>query len=311
MTVPRIAQTATVASRRVGLQIRDSIAGTPTVVAMPATAGIPSRAQELTVVLPAFNPGLRLEQTLGKLSSCAAGWNGKLNIVVVDDGSDQLCVADGDVVGTHVVSVLTHERNRGKGAALRTGFEYTLECHSPDVVAFVDADGDIDPEFVITYSNTLAESLSAGDRTAAVIGSKLEPGSERHVPGWRRAASSVFSTLVGWLVPVGVSDTQVGAKAFSAEVMACIINDLEQDGFLFDVEVLARIHAAGLPVIESPVVLRIDQPGTVKLTTAVVMAWQLVKISSRLRSRTAARQAATLAQVSTASVSSPACSAVT
>ncbi len=138
--------------------------------------------------------------------------------------------------------------HRGKGAAVRAG----ILAARGDPIAFLDADLSIPVDLV----RDLLEALTDGADIA--VASRYVAGSTVLRPAVRLAMSHVFRWLVRALVPTGVSDTQCGGKAYTAEAARALFPLSTIDGFAFDAEVLFLARRSGYRIREVP--LRLVQP---------------------------------------------------
>lgn len=160
----------------------------------------------ITVIIPSYDPDEKLAATVAGVID--AGFS---DVVVVNDGS----AAEHEKVFAEVekipqVTLLRHEVNRGKGAALKTAFAY-LRDNRPDSVGAVTADGD-GQHLAKDICACVDEMLSTGE---CVLGARdfTQPGiPERSLKG-NRITRKVFKRFFG----VEVSDTQTGLRAFPAK----------------------------------------------------------------------------------------------
>lgn len=206
----------------------------------------------LSVVIPALNESRRLPSTLSSIYGFLATSPDLLpaEIIVVDDGSTDktLDVAMGIPLAPNLVfDCLRHENNRGKGAAVRTGFEHA----SGELVLLCDAD--------------LATPIEAirgmvGDRcpNTIVIGSRAIDRSliQNPQPVYRDAMGRCFNLLVRWLVLPGIRDTQCGFKLFPGWAARALASVQRLSGFAYDVELLTLARHWGLSIVERGVVWR-------------------------------------------------------
>ena len=130
-------------------------------------------------------------------------------ILVVDDGS-----TDGTGVAARGAGaeVIRHEINRGKGAALQTGFDEAIR-RGMDQVLSLDADGQHDPA-------RAPELLRALDRFDVVIGSR--DGDRTGMPWIRRATNTVMTRIVSGLARHRIADTQSGYRAVRSDVLRSV-----------------------------------------------------------------------------------------
>jgi glycosyltransferase involved in cell wall biosynthesis len=196
----------------------------------------------LTVVMPAFNEQATIHEALRRVLEARVD---SLEVVVVDDGS-----TDGtrDLLARGValdprVRVVLHERNRGKGAALRTGFR---EARGRFVVV-QDADLEYDPrEFP-----KLLEPLELG-HADVVFGSRFAGGgAHRVLYFWHSVANRTLTTLSNMVTDLNLTDMETCYKAFRREVLEQI--QLEEDRFGIEPEMTAKIAQLGVRVYEVPI----------------------------------------------------------
>jgi len=208
-----------------------------------------SRRVDLSVVIPAYNERERLPRTLEAIGSYLQARGGKSEVIVVDDGSRDGTAeaAAAEVAGLRergvAVDLLRHAENRGKGAAVRTGFA----ASSGEVVLFSDSD----LSTPIEDTERLLEAIRGGADVA--IGSRAVEHRrlvEKHQPWRRELMGRVFNLLVQAVLLPGLHDTQCGFKAFTGDAGRRLLAATRSDGFEFDVEVLYRARRARLRIAE-------------------------------------------------------------
>lgn len=228
----------------------------------------------VSLVVPAYNESTVIKNTLERLDSNLEKNAVPYEILIVDDGSiddTRSRVIDYSLNKKHI-SVLSYDKNVGKGYAIKTGFKKARG----DAIIFFDSDSDIDAKQIQRFLN----SLNGAD---IVIGSKWHPDSEVKTPFIRKMLSHIFNVLARLLTGVKVSDTQTGIKALRRQAFLDVFEQLCVKRYAFDVEliVLARIY--GLKVTEIPVKLDINEMFSFK--EAWNMLRDLLGISYRLRVR--------------------------
>jgi glycosyltransferase involved in cell wall biosynthesis len=226
----------------------------------------------VSFVLPAFNEGKFIEDSLKRLDSSFR--NGYLNheIVVVDDGSEdntRLKAWKYARRNGHV-KIIAYNHNLGKGFAIKTGFFGT----AGDAIVFLDSDLDVDVKQVGNY----IQALRFGD---IVIGSKYHPESVVETSFLRRFLSCGFNILTRLLTGIKIKDTQVGIKAISRDVFSGVFKQLSVKRYAFDVELMVLAYVYGLNVVELPVKLTISNKLNVKDIWHMFL--DLLGISYRLR----------------------------
>lgn len=159
----------------------------------------------MIVVIPAYEPD---EKLLGVLKDFTEQTS--FSIVVVNDGSSENCRRIFDEVRTFDrVTLLEHEVNKGKGAAMKTAFAYIRDRFPADEsVITVDADG----QHLVSDAIRVANKLS-GHPAALVLGSRKFTG---NVPFKSRAGNAITRAVFRFCTGVRVYDTQTGLRAFSA-----------------------------------------------------------------------------------------------
>jgi dolichyl-phosphate beta-glucosyltransferase len=196
-----------------------------------------------SVVIPAYREAARIGATITAIREATDRrlGTGALEIVVVDDGSD-----DGTAeAAAGADRVCRHATNRGKGAAVRTG----MLAATGAAVAFTDADLAYSPDDLLAV---LAAIESGAD---VAVGSRTHADTETVVEARRlRAIGGRAINLSTRLVLKGrYGDTQSGCKGFSHDAAQRIFQHTRIDGFAFDVEVLHLVERYDLRLVEVPV----------------------------------------------------------
>jgi glycosyltransferase involved in cell wall biosynthesis len=192
----------------------------------------------LSVVIPVYNEVDTIEAVVDAVS--ASGMDG-LEIVIVDDAStDGTREVLRDKVEPRVARVLYHERNRGKGAALRSGFA----AASGDMVLIQDADLEYDPR---EYAK-LVEPILEG-KADVVYGSRFAGGeSHRVLYFWHYLGNRFLTLLSNMFTNLNLTDMEVGYKVFRREVLQRI--QVEEDRFGFEPEITAKVARLGCRIFE-------------------------------------------------------------
>lgn len=229
----------------------------------------------LTIVIPAYNEAARIGGSLVEVLRFVAGYPGGADVIVVDDGSTDATVR---VVEEHlrsgnsVLKLIRHPVNRGKGAAVRSGFEVA----AGGIVLFTDAD----------LSAPMSEAprlidLIAADACDIAIGSRAIDPSLIHVnQTWlRRTMGRTFNRMVRVWTGLTIRDTQCGFKAFRREAVAPIFAAQRLHGFAFDVELLYLAAVRGLRIKEVPVTWNHVADSRVSLLTdSAAMLFELIRL---------------------------------
>lgn len=196
----------------------------------------------VTVLIPSYEPESRLVGYVDELASHGFG-----RIVVVDDGSGESYRGIFDSLRERpFCTVLQHDVNRGKGAALKTGFAYMLKCQNDSIgVVTADADGQHSSEDCVR----LAESLMA-DPASIFIGSRNFTFGGVPFRSWigNRWSSLSFALVLGRWLP----DTQSGLRAFPMSILP-MLTSLNGDRYEYEMGVLMAIVRRNVSVKTLPI----------------------------------------------------------
>jgi glycosyltransferase involved in cell wall biosynthesis len=193
---------------------------------------------KLSVVIPAYNEAATIRTIIQRVQATPYD----KEIIVVDDGS-----RDGTreiLASLHdpTVRVLFHDRNRGKGAALQTGFA----AARGDFVIVQDADLEYDPR---DYPALLEPLIQ--DHADVVYGSRFLAGARRVLFFWHSVANHLLTLISNMVTDLNLSDMETGYKAFRIEVVQRL--KLESKSFTVEPEITAKIARMGCRVYEVPI----------------------------------------------------------
>jgi glycosyltransferase involved in cell wall biosynthesis len=229
--------------------------------------------RKLTVVIPAYNEERTIAETVERVTLADIGAL-DLEIIVVDDGStDRTREILETIPGIRTVF---HERNRGKGGAVKSGFR----AATGDVLLIQDADLEYDPR---DYKSVLQPILAG--RAEAVMGSRFVLERPRFFFG--EAKSPFFTHYVGNLIIIGLTnflygnsatDYEGGYKAFTKRLVDSI--PIEADGFEYDNELICKLLRRGYKIEEVPITYdarTYEQGKKITWTDGMRMIWTIVK----------------------------------
>ncbi len=210
---------------------------------------------QLSVVLPCYAGAALARQSASALADFFGAAGVRWELLVVDDGRNDF---DAHPLPTAPeIRLLKHDRNLGKGAAVRTG----MLAATGQVRIYTDVDLPYDLELLLTLDRHIRRGfhVAVGDRT--MPGSSYAAATS---PG-RRAVSGLASRLIGSLVTGGFHDTQCGLKAFRGDVADALFPLVTIRGFAFDVEVLYLALRHHLDIKRVPVQLRRNETSSVRV----------------------------------------------
>jgi glycosyltransferase involved in cell wall biosynthesis len=193
---------------------------------------------KVSIVIPCYNEKATIEKIVGAV--CSAPIESR-EIIVVDDGSqDGTQALLKEKVSKLVDQVIYHPVNRGKGAALRSGFAAV----TGDIVLVQDADLEYSPE---DYPALLEPIMS--DKADVVLGSRFMGGQPHRVLFfWHMIANKCLTLLSNMITNLNLTDAQTGYKAFKAPILRSI--RIEEDGFGVESELVAKMAKLRCRVFE-------------------------------------------------------------
>ena len=226
--------------------------------------------KELSIVIPAFQAELVIGETIKKIREATSEYDAE--IIVVDDGSDDLTSVEARQAGANLV--ITLDKNHGKGAAVREG----MLAAAGRFCIFTDADLAYPAKQILS----VAEELEKG--WDIVVGNRRHPDSHQIVQtsSLREIGSLCFNILTWFVLLGGYRDTQCGLKGFSSLAAEKIFTRSIIDGFGFDVEMFHLGERLHLTLKEIPVVVENGQDTTVQLLSDATRMLRDVFIVRRL-----------------------------
>jgi glycosyltransferase involved in cell wall biosynthesis len=244
------------------------------------------RYPSLSVVIPVYNERATVEELLRRVSAVPL----VTEIIIVDDAStdgtrevlrrlatDSGAGSNGGATASpsapplahSKMRILFHDRNRGKGAALRTGFNVA----QGEVILVQDADLEYDPQDYFTLLDPIQQGVAD-----VVYGSRFHGGPHRVLYFWHFAANRFLGLLSSIFTNLNLSDVWSCYKVFPRRVLERI--RLQEDRFGFDVEITAKLAKVGCRVYEVPISYygRTYEEGK-KITwkDGVKSVWQILK----------------------------------
>ena len=201
---------------------------------------------KLSVIVPVYNEIATIGEIIRRVR--AAPIQVPMELIVVDD-----CSVDGtrDYLQKYVsseegkgeeVKVFCHERNSGKGAAIRTGIHHVTGT----MVLIQDADLEYDPQ---DYSALLKPILDG--QADVVFGNRFHGGAHRVLYFWHSVGNRFLTTLCNMITNLNLTDMEVGYKVFRTEILQQI--RLESNRFGFEPEITVKVAKLGCRIYEVPI----------------------------------------------------------
>ena len=233
----------------------------------------------LSVIIPAYNEEKRIAKTLLAVDGFLRQQNYESEILVVSDGSKDKTpeVIYGLKEQIKNLRFVDEKINHGKGWAVRRGM---LEAHG-QIRLFMDADNSTTIDQVANFLPYFGQGYEV------VIGSRRAKGAVIAVkqPWIRDFLGGVFRLVVHTLVPLEVTDSQAGFKAFSKQAAEAVFKKQTIFRWAFDVEILAIARKLGLKIKEVPIYWVNDLESHVKLSGMVKMLLEVWRVRLNLWSK--------------------------
>ena len=194
----------------------------------------------ITFVVPAYNEASSLQDVLQRVYTLPL----RAEVIAVDDGStDRTAEILERFAESHGLIVIRHDRNRGKGAAVRTG----IARSTGEVVLIQDADMEYDPSDVPELIRPIVEGYAD-----VVYGSRLTGGRpQRAYMFWHLLGNRLLALLTNVLWNTTLSDMETGYKAFRGELVRSF--ELTEDDFRIEPEITAHVLDRKLRLYQLPI----------------------------------------------------------
>lgn len=223
-------------------------------------------SQRVIVVMPTYNEIDNLGTTLAGIFSCTHG----AEVVVVDDNSPDGTGAMADFMaqGEPRLHVLHRKAKNGLGPAYLEGFRWALQ-QQYDVICEMDMDGSHRPQ-------DLARMLDVMERNPhvdLVIGSRRVRGGQTvNWPMHRDVISRVGSWYARSMLALPVKDVTAGFRAYRSSLLRQIdLEDIEANGYVFQVDMTRRAHQSGARILEIPIAFIERRHGSSKMGSGIVL----------------------------------------
>lgn len=192
---------------------------------------------KLSVIIPVYNEAGTILEIIQRVKEAPF----EKEIIVVDDSS-----TDGTASllkeNSEGIKALFHDRNKGKGAAIRTALPHI----NGEIAIIQDADLEYHPS---EYPRLISPILNGV--ADVVYGSRFQGGTHRVLYFWHSVGNQIITTLSNMLTDLNLSDMETGYKVFRSEVLKKV--KIESNRFGFEPEITAKIAKMGCRVYEVPI----------------------------------------------------------
>jgi glycosyltransferase involved in cell wall biosynthesis len=203
-----------------------------------------SQRVEIVVVMPAYNAAKTLKSTLDDLPREDVS-----DIILVDDGSRDNTV---ELARSFGLTVFTHTHNFGYGANQKTCYAEALKAHAT-IIVMVHPDYQYDPRLL----PELVKLIKSGEADV-VFGSRMMGVSAlaQGMPWWKYYANRFLTALENFVFGLRLSEFHTGYRAYSRQALEQVNFLANDDGFIFDQEIIAQFAESGARLAEVPVPVR-------------------------------------------------------
>ena len=221
---------------------------------------------KLSVVIPVYNEVDNIREILRRVEAQKLAGE----IIVVDDGStDGTRNVLAGLDGNQTVRVILHEHNKGKGAAVATGFK----AARGEIVLIQDADLEYDPRDYPKILQPIEEGIAD-----VVYGSRFLGGPRRVAMYWHMIANKMLTTMTNILYNTILTDMETGYKVFHRSVIEDMT--IHSRRFDFEPEVTAKVLKRHYRIFEVAITFNprdYSQGKKIKLKDAFAAVWTLIK----------------------------------
>lgn len=212
---------------------------------------------DVSIIIPAWNEASKIASDIERLDRFLQSLPLQAELIIVDDGSSDATAEIArqvDIDPSLQRKVLTYQPHRGKGFAVRTG----MTASRGEYILFMDSGGNVP----LSYITIGLERLRAG-RSDILIGSRHLPESKitRNQIWYRRLTSLLFRRIVKYYLqlPAHLTDTQCGFKLFKGNIGRELFTLCQNDGFLFDLEIILLALLKNYRIEEFPIQWQCDR----------------------------------------------------
>ncbi len=185
-------------------------------------------------LIPAYNE----EDAIENVVRCALKYS---DVLVVDDGSTDNTY---DLAKNAGAEVIKHEKNMGKGAAIKSGLKNSLNVNY-DVLIVLDGDGQHDPDCIPLFLSCIGDS-------ELVIGSRFKKGNPENMPVQRKLSNKITTNLIKYATGYKLTDSQSGFRVMSRNAAGLFL-DIKYDDYVYESEMIYRASKNNIKINEAPI----------------------------------------------------------
>lgn len=221
---------------------------------------------KISILIPVYNEANTIEEILRRVQAVRVADE----ILIVDDGStDSTRAVLSTLDGQGPIRVVYHEKNQGKGAAVRTAIKHS----SGDVLIIQDADLEYDPRDIPALLIPIHEKVAD-----VVYGSRFLGGARRPILFWNMVANKILTLVTNVLYNNILTDMETGYKVFRREVVEDM--PLHARRFEFEPEFTAKVLKRKVRIFEVPITFNprdYSEGKKIKMQDAFIAMWTLFK----------------------------------
>lgn len=195
---------------------------------------------KLSVIMPVYNEYNTVKQAIQKVISVELSIEKEL--IIVDDGSNDGTRDILKGISDPCIKIIYHEKNKGKGAALKTGFDSV----TGDIIIIQDADLEYDPNDYVHLINPIIFN-----KADVVYGSRFLSGPHRVLLFWHFVGNKLITLVADMLYNINLTDIETGYKAFRSKILKEI--KFSSNSFGFEAEFTAKVAKRKYCIYEVPI----------------------------------------------------------
>lgn len=234
---------------------------------------ISTTKMSVSIIIPAYNEEKRLPIFLKNVKIFLKNLN-DYEVLLINDGSiDKTFSTMQKLKGkNNNIKIISYEKNRGKGGAIKVGIEHSQK----EKIIFIDADGSIQP-------NQIPHMVEKLDHFDVVCGNRASKYSQIKQPLLRQYTGKTFNNYVNLLFNNSIQDHLCGFKGFKRTIAKELFKNLQNEHWIFDVELFYRIRKKKYTLYLLPLPWEHKEGSKITLFAPIKMAVDLVKLRWNLR----------------------------